>query len=463
MEIRVFYKIKCFAIIVLALFLGSCTKFLDEKNTASLMIPRTYEDLIALMDANGSINHGMTPGLIEAGTDDYYLLPTVANSLQDFERDNYFWRAEPRYTSAATNLQWKKPYASVFVSNTVLDYVDRIKENNTFKYNTVKGQALFLKAYAYLQLAQVFMAPYNLDRENEELGLPLRMTGDVSEATKRSTMKETYLHIIGCFKEAAALLPTWNESSMRASRPAAHAALSRTYLIMGRYDEAVAEAEKALKDYSRILDYASCDSNATLPFRIMNEETLFFATCSGLSTLNPTRANINIDLVDSYGSNDFRKKLFFTKRANGTYSFKGSYTGFNIQNTFAGITVPELYLILAECYARRGELESSRTALNKLLMKRYKPGFVLRDFSSKEALLDYILLERRKEMILRSVRWWDLRRLNQEPRYAKELKREELVGNGVIEHVLRVADYRYVYLLPQEIVQSTGIPQNMRD
>ncbi|MDR2282525.1 MAG: RagB/SusD family nutrient uptake outer membrane protein, partial [Sphingobacterium sp.] len=239
-----------------------CEKFLDEKSTMSLMIPKSYADLQALMDANNNINTGIGPGLLEVGTDDYYLLPTVANSLQSFDKDNYFWNESPVYTTLTMNTQWTKPYIPVFVGNTVLDYVDRINEKDPFKYNMVKGSALFIKCYSYLLLAQVFAPPYRLSGDNEEPGIPLKMSSDVAEKTIRSTVNETYRHIVSGLEDAIALLPADIDNRMRPSRPAAYAALSRTYLIMGKYQEAMENAKLALKDYDALIDYATCDSNA---------------------------------------------------------------------------------------------------------------------------------------------------------------------------------------------------------
>ncbi|WP_164123017.1 RagB/SusD family nutrient uptake outer membrane protein [Sphingobacterium sp. xlx-130] len=456
------YKMGSIALLLLSSVFYGCEKFLDEKSTMSLMLPKTYDDLQALMDNNGSVNTGMGPGLLEVGTDDYYLLPTVANKLQTVDKDLYFWNEFPGYTTSITNTQWKRPYIPVFVGNTVLDYVDRINEKNPLKYNMVKGSAFFIKNYAYLLIAQTFAPPYNLSGTNEDPGIPLKMSSDVAEKTIRSTVKETYEHIVTDLKKAVTLLPADIDSRMRPSRPAAYAALSRTYLIMGRYQDAMENAELALKGYDVLIDYANCDSNATLPFKILNEETIFHAVSVGLKPLNPSRATIDKGLYSSYQINDYRKKLFFNKRADGTYSFKGSYTGFNIQSTFIGLTVPELYLTLAECYARLGKVRESGEVLTKLLVKRYKSGFVMPIFDNKEDLLDYVLLERRKEMLLRGVRWSDLRRLNQEPRHAKVLERQEVVGSDTIKHVLNIDDKRYTYLIPNEIIEFTGIPQNPR-
>lgn len=266
--------------IVIITFLVSsigCNKYLDERNNKSIVIPQSYDDLMALMDANTTVNHGMGPGLLEIGTDDYYLLPTVLQSQKEFEKENYLWYPEPVYTLSATNLQWKSPYISVFIANTVLGQVDRIQKGSTFEYNRTKGTALFLRAYSYFLLAQVFCPPYEPNGDNKSPGLPLRTDSDISEPSIRYSVKETYDLIIKDLMEAADLLPESVEYTMRPSQTAAYGALAKVFLSMEIYDKALHYADLALSQYNILMDYKEYDVDAAVPFKILNEETIFFA------------------------------------------------------------------------------------------------------------------------------------------------------------------------------------------
>jgi hypothetical protein len=94
-------------------------------------------------------------------------------------------------------------------------------------------------------------------------------------------------------------------------------------------------------------------------------------------------------------------------------------TGINV-----GVSVPEMYLIAAECYARLGQTQKAIDNLNIVRAKRYKSGqsYQVSASTSKEAL-DLVLVERQKEFIGKGFRWFDQKRLNLDPVYQKTYTR----------------------------------------
>jgi hypothetical protein len=171
------------------------------------------------------------------------------------------------------------------------------------------------------------------------------------------------------------------------------------------------------------------------------------------------QANYRVDslLYKSYDSNDLRSKLYFISNGPGTVGFIGSYDG--TRSLFNGLATDEIYLIKAECEARIGSKDSAMDELNKLLSTRWITGtFVPFSATNSDDTLNIILTERRKKLILRGSRWFDLRRLNKDPRFAKTLTRVE---NGVT-YTLPPLDPRYTFSLPVQVVALTGIQQNNR-
>ena len=68
----------------------------------------------------------------------------------------------------------------------------------------------------------------------------------------------------------------------------------------------------------------------------------------------------------------------------------------------------ELYLIRAECAARANDPVSAMNDVNTLLRKRWRTGsFSGYPVASAQAALDTVLLERRKELPFRGLRWTD--------------------------------------------------------
>jgi len=97
--------------------------------------------------------------------------------------------------------------------------------------------------------------------------------------------------------------------------------------------------------------------------------------------------------------------------------------------------------------------------LNTLLRKRWKTG-TYTDMTATDAndALAKVLTERRKELLFRSLRWTDLRRLNKESRFAVTLKR---TLNGQ-DYTLAPNDLRDGLLIPQEVLNREPMPQNPR-
>ncbi|TCD07673.1 RagB/SusD family nutrient uptake outer membrane protein [Pedobacter frigidisoli] len=160
-------------------------------------------------------------------------------------------------------------------------------------------------------------------------------------------------------------------------------------------------------------------------------------------------------LYASYQANDLRKTIYFS--INGKYINKkrGYSGGINLSN---GLATDELYLIRSECLARAGQDIRAITDLNTLLFNRWKTGtFVPISGLQGALLLDRILLERRKELVFRGLRWNDLRRLNKE---GHNIVLRRNLGNSVFE--LQPNSPKYTLPIPPNVIALTGIQQNVR-
>src|SRR5690606_33455662 len=324
---------------------------------------------------------------------------------------------------------------TIFIANTVLHELADMSDQESERGRQIKGAALFTRAFGFYTLAQVFCAPYEVDGDNQGLGLPLRLTPDFNEVSTRATIEETYQRILDDFNESLKLLPNKTEYPTQPNKVAAHAALARTYLAMEKYGDAEIHADEALKMYDSLMNFNELNFSLPVPFERFNKETIFYAYSNGVAMLNPSRANIDIDLYNSYHTQDLRKQAYFIDKGDGTYGFKGSYVGTSGNGFFVGLTVDELFLIRAECLARKGDVVNAMADLNHLLKTRWKENkFIPMEASDEETSLRTILDERRKELVMRGVRWSDLRRLNRDSRFAKTLVRYVDDGQGIKQY-----------------------------
>jgi hypothetical protein len=438
----------------------SCSKYLDKKPLKSQVVPSSLTDLQAILDNNARTTRGETPALIEALADNYYITTANWQSIMSGPLDvqqealDYIWDGSPTTTTSLTD--WQSPYTNpVYYSNVVLDVLPRIPATDSASnilWNTVKGSALFYRAFAFERLAQVYCRPYSPSAA-KDLGIVLKLSGSVTEAVSRSTVQQTYDQVINDLKMAADLLPITSIASTRPTKAAAYGVLARTYLEMRDYVNAGKYADLCLQQNSSLMDYNTQSGR----FQRFNIETIYYSY-PFIGDLVRSTAIVDSALYNSYDSNDLRKTLFFRSNGNGTYKFYGSYLG-SPYYPFDGITTDEMYLIRAECYARAGNLNTAMNDLNTLMVKRWKNNGTWVPFTATDAndAKNKILTERRKELLYRCLRWPDIRRLNLE---GANITLTRVINN--ITYSLPPNDSRSVMLIPQAEINLSGIAQNPR-
>ncbi|MCD8540462.1 MAG: RagB/SusD family nutrient uptake outer membrane protein [Leadbetterella sp.] len=421
-----------------------------------MVIPGKLEDIQGLLDNSPVMNNRSVHYLAEISGDDYFVLKTAWQALNNaYEKNGHVWATD--IFAGSASLDWNNASYIIFLANLALEGLTKIAGSGeqTEAWRNVKGSALFMRACTQYQLAQIFCKTYMPGSAASDPGIPLRMDSDMTIKTVRATVEETYRQIVKDMKEAAELLPLTPSAKTRPSRPAANAHLARVYLQMQDYENALNHASLSWKEYNTLIDYNTLDSLANYPFKLFNEEVIFHSNIPILVILNRSRHSVSPELYDSYDKDDLRKVCYYTP-ASGRVQYKGSYTGSN--TFFTGISTGEVLVIMAECYARLGKIPEAVSSLNQLLHTRYKRGtFETVDVKEGE-LLDFVLKERRKELPFRGIRWSDLKRLNLDPRFAKSISRvweDETI-------TLEPGSDRYVLPIPDQVIKLTGIEQNVR-
>ncbi len=451
---------------LLLLSCGEIDEWLDVKRRKADVIPKTAADLQALLDNNNIVSDAHSV-LGQVSADNLHIPDDRLNSISLSERNCYLWKAD--LFEGAASSDFSNPNIKITYANIVLERLDDAPglTANQREYNNIKGQALFLRAFATYSLAQLFCKTYDPATAATDAGLQLRATSDPNQVFPRSSVQQTYDRILSDLQEAAALLPVNALFTSRPSQAAAHAQLAKVYLAMGNYPQTLEYAELTLKAKNTLLDFNSdfISPSSTYrfpPFSVQNgnPEFIFYAECTSLTSTNPAvgASFAAPELYDSYHEDDLRKTVFFRKHANGFHEPVGRYTGNN--TAFAGLAVNELYLIRAECRARQGDYSGAKEDLNLLLEKRYKSGtFVPLDTLDNQVVLETVLSERRKELAFTGqTRWEDLRRLNRDPKFAKTLTRQS--GNTL--YTLPPNDKRYVFPFPDLEIQLSNVVQNER-
>lgn len=440
--------------ISLLLFI-SCGEYLTVKPNKRLTVPSKGSDLQAVLDRVTHMNYNYPVGMGDIASDDFFLTDDDWASRPVEFRNHYTWQRQP----VNVNI-WSGSYTSkIFYSNTVIDLIDEVEYGHYDERIQILASAHFFRGFGFFNLAQIFAAPYLKGEDNSaKMGIVLRTNADITEPSQRSNLEETYEQIISDLKFAAVnLTPEKHLYPTRPTKAAAYGALARCYLAMQDYPNALNYADSCLLLHESIVDFNNVDASRMFPFEKFNDEVVFYAETNNSTLMSSTLAKIDTILYNLYEEADLRKHLFFSK--NGEHHvFTGDYSRNSNAVKFCGITSAEMLLIKAECLQRLGDGVGSMEALNHLLMHRTQRNIFQEFYTDDgEVLLKRILLERRKELIFRGLRWVDIRRLCNDPKTAVVLKRRL---NGDLYQLTPDDQISYSYLLPLEIIDKSGIPQN---
>lgn len=443
---------KALKFIFVIFIFNSCESFLEIKPNQKLAIPNKTKDLQALMDDPNMFNSwDVAAG--EVSADDYFLTESTWKGLSDESiRRMYVWEKNDIFLASSND--WFRSYRLIYYANVVLDNLEDIipDKANQDEWNNIKGQALFIRARQFFQNVLVWSNIYNESTANRDLGIPLRLSQNFNLVSVRPSVSDVYEQIIDDLKQATLYLPETPLVKTRGSLLAAYGMLGRVYLAMGQYDSCHYYTDLALRAGGELLDYRTeIDVSSTKPFLQFNKEVLFDSYITN-SALYERNAMVDTVLYDMYVEGDIRKKAFFTQTANGNHSFKGYYS----LGLFGGVATDELYLMRAECNIRLGRVEDALLDLNTLLEKRFlAEAFNPVEVRDVKILLDIILKERRKELLLRGIRWMDIKRLNRD---GANIKLKRVIGDKVYE--LSPESPRFNLSIPEDVIIKSGIPQN---
>ena len=453
-----------------AILLNSCGDFLTEySQNLSFVKSATDLDELLIGQAYISGSNPMNPfGLFHLQAMDDDVTSAIVEPLKDgglsggsmtyqAERLHAFYKFQAypfldkmSAKNMGTAHGWDVLYEKILAVNTIIYEIDKFKEDE--KYNRIKGEAYFLRAFYYFYLTNSWGLPYSEKTADTDLGVPLKLDAVVvDKGYERNTVAECYDQMVKDLKVAIENLENSKlTTKLRAGYAAANAMLAKVYLHMGKYEEANPLLDVVMKDPM----FYMCNMNGVTAYtwqKQSKEATSSECIFSGIYAIYGFQDNDywsvhpSQELLDLYDiTNDLRYKGqgLSSKYDTGFFDYQASaklgptqgllhYNSYYAsKNNGFGLSYPEVLLMKAEVSAMLGNSQDAYDALEILLKARLK---VLPSFSETgEDLVKLVRTERRKELCFRYNRWFDLRRYAVAPLYPEEKK---------IEHIQREWDY----------------------
>ena len=389
-------------------------------------------------------------GDVHAGDDYQYNNIGGSNRASFYYDMNYQTASEFSSSTSSSNVAWKSPYIVIGRANRIIAAAEGGALSDAAEAKATIDQyaaeAKVLRALAHFDLVRIYGKPYTED-QGASLGVPLVTEVLESNAKPaRSTVAEVYTQVVKDLTEAISsnALATETEPGY-VSVWGAKAILSRVYLNMGDYANALSVAEDIIKNSGAALwtrDQYFKAWDASTP----NEsEFLFRLNVAGSTDNNDLNGIGNLQQREGYKEmvatkkfvdmltsdpKDVRNDMFLPATAakevatygtNKVYLNKLRGQGGNLRNVTIVpiIRLSEVYLTAAECAFRKNDKTKAVEYLNDLVKNRTTTEASLATVDN--ITLERILIERRKELIGEGQRYFDALRNNETiTRYTSE-------------------------------------------
>jgi hypothetical protein len=343
---------------------------------------------------------------------------------------------------AVTRYYYRTLFRMVGNANFIIDNIDNATGTDQERAR-IKAEALTLRAYAYSFLVQFYGKRYDASaKPNTQLAVPLVLKSTDTKMP-RVSVEEVYAAIVKDLEDAIALNSTVRVNKSHANVWVSKGLRARVALTMQDYPNAIKYAKEVIDGNQFPLmneaAYLSGFNNAPALSEVMwaSMPTLdqgdtfgsYFAQIAynaNTSYQRGTPKRINSALYNLISATDVRKKMW--EPAPTAANFPLPTTAFArspyMSRKFAvkDVSGPslgdvsllrsaEMYLILAEAYAKAAQPAEAQNTLFVLTSKR-DPNAV-KSTKLGVALVDEIMVNRRVELWGEGFRYLDLKRLNQ--------------------------------------------------
>lgn len=413
---------------------------------------------------------------------------------------------------------WKELYALINKANISIDGFRGAASASVLSSgvaNQYEAECRFLRAMAHHELLIHFARPYS-DGNGSALGVPYRdfaiqsgASVELAKTLPRETVEAVYTKILADLDYAEANLATTlngaaGESTYRATKAAAIALKMRVKLHKGDYPGVIAEGNKLIPATVNPLNFTAVASPIggwKLTPTVNGPFTNNASTESIFSIKNDALDNpqTNASLARMYGQSNTatggrglcaispiswnlvewkcddrrRTTLYYTGTDNtgNQNKFTSKYTDAVNQSDWTPyIRYPEVLLTQAEAEARTNAGVSQRaidllnTVRNRATVDSVTNQYNTTSLSTKNALINAVLKERRIEFLAEGKRWGDIHRLVQDPVFGTGGVPEKMVNgfNNISAFVcagplpaagtpfIPYNDYRFLWPIPQQ-------------
>ncbi|WP_083997489.1 RagB/SusD family nutrient uptake outer membrane protein [Chryseobacterium angstadtii] len=329
---------------------------------------------------------------------------------------------------------WDRAYKNIYQSNICIEKLRAAQQLPAGVRNQLLGESLFTRAFIYFYLVNIF----------GDVPLIISTDYELNTVKARDSSADIYAQIIKDLLEAEKLMADAyvTANRVRPNLKTVQALLSRVYLYSEQWDLVISKSNEVIQSGIYSLDplnrVFSIEGNETI-WQLMPVQPSWNTTEARqllpLSTSASALGQLALTdhLISSFETGDLRKSNFIlNKTVNSTlYSFAQKYKAVaigTVSEYYKVFRLAEQYLIRAEAYARKNNVEAALADINTI---RARAG--LSDMTgNSQDIAAIIEKERRAELFAEwGHRWFDLKRTGRALEVLKD-KQPDIAGTDLL-------------------------------
>lgn len=421
---------KKYSIIILAVVsvLSSCTDYLNVKPRGYDIASRVEHYQGLLLGSDFALMNISFPYMCMETYTDVDGYNNAYSQAGSYVCNGYKWEKDI-YRDDQTCGEWNSFTNALYNYNVIIAEVMDAENGTEQQKKELLAEARMLRAWCTWMMSYFF----------GEVPI-ITVASTQSNSFELKSIEEVNSFVLTEMKEAVVDLKDAPEHYMRVFKPTGLGLYGKILFMMGRYDDAIAplqECMSALKAQSvkYLDDYnALMLSSGDIDYNVrpdVNPERLLYALAMPrlwdtvyASMYNQLMFGVRNDLLERFFPDRKDCRLaFLSSVSTGTSAYKTYKStqvyAANMSNiaTNAGLDISEVYTMLAECLARKGETDAAAAILVELRSKRMDPGHeaIPASVSSADDMVRFAFEERMREQFGFGTSWFDMKRLWNDP------------------------------------------------
>lgn len=489
-------RILALSCLAATLLFSACDDYLNIVPKGESVLNKTSDYLGLLEDMYGYPLDSEWNLTGEATSYDMNILKNYTNPLNSvaFFWDEEFDRAK-NMTATGYSVLYSTCYSKIAKYNIIIQNINDAEGSDEDKVTGI-AQAKIMRALNYFYLINTYAKPYDPATAAQERGIILRSEFSLEQEGVQTTIADAYRFIQQDIEDALPNLPHYAINTYRPNKSFGYALKAKVHLFKREIDSALqasldgiteAETQGRHKLWNMNAEYQQgmqfiLNMYQGMPemmfeyngpmysmFRMTAQPMFFKHTYDNpenllyqhaLNSMVPHPTMVRKPVMDLFNpAQDLRYTFSMGTMPTRPTAEPGSVSLNNMMIAWncAGIKLSEIYLMAAECYARKGDKENAMKYVNAVRKNRIitKLYTELTAETATEAMKK-VREERQRELLLTINGFFDLRRFSTE---FNETLTRQYDGNT---YTLKPTSHLLTYPFPVSAMQNSNLIQNSK-